>query len=47
MYCARGELSPAWSARVDELLTKLWLHGVLTTDELEAALVEQLAFTHG
>jgi membrane peptidoglycan carboxypeptidase len=47
VYCARGELSPAWTARVDDLLIRLWATGVLTTDQLDAALVERLAFTHG
>jgi hypothetical protein len=47
VYCARGELSPAWTARVDDLLIRLWSTGVLTTDQLDAALLERLAFTHG
>jgi hypothetical protein len=47
VYCSRGELSPTWNARVDELLTRLWATGVLTTDQLDAALVEPLVFTHG
>jgi hypothetical protein len=47
MYCARGELSPAWEMRVEELLFRLWTTGVLTSEELDAALVERLVFTHG
>jgi hypothetical protein len=47
VYCARGELSPAWDARVAELLYRLWSNGVLSNDQLDAALVERLAFTHG
>ncbi|HET7753458.1 MAG TPA: biosynthetic peptidoglycan transglycosylase, partial [Anaeromyxobacteraceae bacterium] len=41
VYCARGELSPAWEARVDDLLVRLWTTGVLSTAQLDAARAER------
>lgn len=45
MYRRRGALTPAWEARVHDLLTKLHDTGVLDDQGLRAAEAETLAFT--
>ncbi|GLH74118.1 hypothetical protein GETHLI_26200 [Geothrix limicola] len=45
MYLRRGALTPAWEARVGDLLTKLHDKGVLDDEGLRAAEAETLAFT--
>ncbi len=45
MYLRRGALTPAWEARVDDLLVKLHATGVLDDEGLRAARAETLAFT--
>jgi hypothetical protein len=45
MYRRRGALTPAWEARVGELLAKLHTTGVLDDEGLRAAEAETLTFT--
>jgi hypothetical protein len=45
MYRRRGALTPAWEARVDDLLAKLHVNGVLDDEALRAAAAETLIFT--
>jgi hypothetical protein len=45
MYRRRGALTPAWEARVGELLAKLHATGVLDDEGLRAAEAETLTFT--
>ena len=45
MYRRRGALTPAWEARVGDLLAKLHATGALDDDALRAAQAERLAFT--
>jgi hypothetical protein len=45
MYLRRGALTPAWEARVSDLLAKLHTTGVLDDEGLRAAEAETLSFT--
>jgi penicillin-binding protein 1A len=45
MYRSRGALTPAWEARVGDLLAKLHATGVLDDEGLRAAEAETLTFT--
>ena len=45
MYRRRGALTPAWEARVGDLLAKLHATGVLDDEGLRAAEAETLKFT--
>lgn len=45
MYRRRGALTPAWEARVGDLLAKLHVTGVLDDEGLRAAEAETLSFT--
>lgn len=45
MYRRRGALTPAWEARVGDLLAKLYITGVLDEAGLRAAEAETLTFT--
>jgi hypothetical protein len=47
MYRRRGALTPAWEARVGDLLAKLHATGVLDDEGLRAAEAETLTFTGG
>jgi hypothetical protein len=47
MYRRRGALTPAWEARVGDLLAKLHATGVLDDEGLRAAEAETLTFSRG